>query len=235
MADGSGYVTMPNVNVVEEMAIAAGVPMPKVYLINDSAPNAFATGRDPKHASVAITTGLREKLTRDELQGVMAHEISHIRNYDIRLMLLMAVLIGTVVMLADMFWPGENPIGRSVHCQVLARASGIVIPEERPREIVGVVGDLKYPSTFGPSPAAMYVPQSQHEWLYPGGTFFTHISKKLVIRTAPHDQMRLARQVREAAARIDAECLAIGLEVGMGHGPMVGAGRLHDCEADQDR
>lgn len=91
-------------NVVEEMAISAGVPMPKVYLIEDSAPNAFATGRDPKHGIVAITTGLREKLTRDELQGVIAHEMAHIRNYDIRLMLLMAVLIGTVVMLADIFW-----------------------------------------------------------------------------------------------------------------------------------
>lgn len=88
-------------NVVEEMAIAAGIPMPKVYIINDSAPNAFATGRDPKHAAVAITTGLRQKLTRDELQGVIAHEIAHIRNYDIRLMLLLAVLVGTIVMLAD--------------------------------------------------------------------------------------------------------------------------------------
>jgi heat shock protein HtpX len=91
-------------NVVEEMAIAAGIPLPQVYLIDDSAPNAFATGRDPRHAAVAITTGLRTKLTRDELQGVIAHEISHIRNYDIRLMLLLAVLVGTVVMLADFFW-----------------------------------------------------------------------------------------------------------------------------------
>jgi heat shock protein HtpX len=91
-------------NVVEEMAIAAGLPMPKVYLIDDPALNAFATGRDPKHASVAITTGLRQKLTREELQGVIAHEMSHIRNYDIRLMLLLAVLIGTVTMLSDFFW-----------------------------------------------------------------------------------------------------------------------------------
>lgn len=91
-------------NVVEEMAIAAGVPMPKVYLIDDPSPNAFATGRDPAHASVAITTGLRTKLTRDELQGVIAHEMSHVRNYDIRLMLLLAVLIGTVTMLSDFFW-----------------------------------------------------------------------------------------------------------------------------------
>jgi heat shock protein HtpX len=91
-------------NVVEEMAIAAGLPMPRVYVIHDSAPNAFATGRDPQHASITVTTGLRQKLTRDELQGVIAHEMSHIRNYDIRLMLLMAVLVGTIVMLADLFW-----------------------------------------------------------------------------------------------------------------------------------
>jgi heat shock protein HtpX len=91
-------------NVVEEMAIAAGIPLPKVYLIDDPAPNAFATGRDPRHAAVAITTGLRHKLDRDELQGVIAHEVSHIRNYDIRLMLLLAVLVGTIVMLADFFW-----------------------------------------------------------------------------------------------------------------------------------
>jgi heat shock protein HtpX len=91
-------------NVVEEMAIAAGVPMPKVYLIDDDAPNAFATGRDPAHGVVAITRGLREVLDRDELQGVMAHEMGHIRNYDIRLMMLLAVLIGLVVMAADLFW-----------------------------------------------------------------------------------------------------------------------------------
>lgn len=91
-------------NVVEEMAIAAGVPMPKVYLMHDSAPNAFATGRDPAHGIVAITTGLRTKLSRDELQGVIAHEMAHVRNYDIRLMLLVTVLVGTIVMLADFFW-----------------------------------------------------------------------------------------------------------------------------------
>jgi heat shock protein HtpX len=91
-------------NVVEEMAIAAGVPMPKVYLIHDPALNAFATGRDPQHASVAITSGLRNQLNREELQGVIAHEIAHVRNYDIRLMLMLAVLIGTIVMLCDFFW-----------------------------------------------------------------------------------------------------------------------------------
>lgn len=91
-------------NVVEEMAIAAGLPMPKVYLIPSDAPNAFATGRDAQHASVAITSGLRNKLTREELQGVVAHEMAHIRNLDIRLMLLIAVLVGTIAMLSDFFW-----------------------------------------------------------------------------------------------------------------------------------
>jgi heat shock protein HtpX len=91
------------INVVREMALAANVPMPKVYLINDSAPNAFATGRDPKHASVAITTGLLEKLDREELQGVIGHELSHVRNYDIRFTLLVGVMVGSVALLADMF------------------------------------------------------------------------------------------------------------------------------------
>ena len=90
-------------NVVEELSIAAGLPMPKVYLIDDPAPNAFATGRDPAHSAVAITTGLREKLTREELQGVMAHEMSHIRNHDILFAMLMAVMVGVLVMLADVF------------------------------------------------------------------------------------------------------------------------------------
>lgn len=91
------------VNVVQEMAIAAGVPMPKVYVIDDSAPNAFATGRDPNHASVAITTGLLQKLDREELQGVLGHELSHVRNFDIRFGLLVAVLVGSIALLADMF------------------------------------------------------------------------------------------------------------------------------------
>ena len=91
------------VNVVQEMAIAAGVPMPKVYIIDDTAPNAFATGRDPNHASVAITTGLLQKLDREELQGVLGHELSHVRNFDIRFGLLVAVLVGSIALLADFF------------------------------------------------------------------------------------------------------------------------------------
>jgi len=91
------------VNVVTEMSLAGGTPMPAVYAIDDSAPNAFATGRDPKHASVAVTTGLLEKMDREQLQGVMAHEMSHIGNYDIRFTLLVGVLVGSIALLADWF------------------------------------------------------------------------------------------------------------------------------------
>src|SRR3954447_2845171 len=90
-------------NVVQEMAIAANVPMPRVYVINDTAPNAFATGRDPRHASIAITSGLLEKLDREELQGVIGHELSHVRNLDIRFTLLVATLVGSIALLADFF------------------------------------------------------------------------------------------------------------------------------------
>ena len=90
-------------NVVREMAIAANVPMPRVYLVDDTAPNAFATGRDPQHASVAITIGLLQKLDREELQGVLAHELSHVRNYDIRFSLMVGVLVGSIALLADFF------------------------------------------------------------------------------------------------------------------------------------
>ena len=90
-------------NVVEEICLAGGMPVPRIFLINDTAMNAFATGRNPQHASVAITVGLRAKLSRDELQGVMAHELSHIRNYDILYAMLMAVMVGVLVMLCDIF------------------------------------------------------------------------------------------------------------------------------------
>ena len=90
-------------NVVRELSIAADIPMPKVYIIDDTAPNAFATGRDPEHASIAITTGLLEKLNREELQGVIGHELSHVRNLDIRFALLVGVIVGSIALLADMF------------------------------------------------------------------------------------------------------------------------------------
>ncbi len=90
-------------NVVQEMSIAANIPPPRVYVIEDSAPNAFATGRDPKHSSIAITTGLLGKLDREELQGVIGHEMSHIRNLDIRFSLLVAVLVGSIALMSDFF------------------------------------------------------------------------------------------------------------------------------------
>ena len=90
-------------NVVTEMSLARGLPMPRVYVIDDTAPNAFATGRDPRHASVAVTTGLLQKTDREQLQGVLAHELSHIGNYDIRFALLVGVLVGSIALLADWF------------------------------------------------------------------------------------------------------------------------------------
>lgn len=87
--------------MVENLAITAGLPVPKVYIIEDSAPNAFATGRDPKHAAIALTTGIINKLENEELEGVIAHEMSHIGNYDTRLMTIVVVLVGLITLLAD--------------------------------------------------------------------------------------------------------------------------------------
>jgi len=89
--------------IVENLSIGSGLPMPKVYVIKDSAPNAFATGRDPKHAAVTATRGLLDKLDKAELEGVMAHEMSHIGNYDIRVMTITVVLVGLIALLADLF------------------------------------------------------------------------------------------------------------------------------------
>lgn len=85
----------------ENMAIAAGIPMPKLYVIQDSAPNAFATGRDPQHAIVCATTGLLSMMDRAELEGVIAHELSHIKNYDMLVMTVVSVLVGTISLVAD--------------------------------------------------------------------------------------------------------------------------------------
>ena len=89
------------VHTVEGLAIAAGLPTPKVFMIDDTAINAFATGRDPQHASITVTRGTAEKLDRAELEGVIGHEMSHIKNFDIRLMMLVAVLVGAVAILSD--------------------------------------------------------------------------------------------------------------------------------------
>ena len=98
-------------NVVEGLCIAAGLPKPRVYIVDDDAPNAFATGRDPKHAAIAVTTGLLEKMNRIELEGVLAHELSHIKNYDILVSTLAVTLVGFIAIASDiairmMWWGG---------------------------------------------------------------------------------------------------------------------------------
>ena len=92
------------INVVEEMAIAAGLPRPRVWVVPDPDPNAFATGRDPKHSHIAVTEGLLAKLSRDELQAVVAHEMGHIKNFDVRLMTTLAALVGAVLLIQDGVW-----------------------------------------------------------------------------------------------------------------------------------
>lgn len=99
--------------IVENLSIGDGLPLPNIYIIEDSAPNAFATGRDPKHSVVCVTTGILDKLNKVELEGVIAHELSHVKNYDIRLMSIVVVLVGVVTLLADFFmrsmwWGGRR-------------------------------------------------------------------------------------------------------------------------------
>jgi heat shock protein HtpX len=89
-------------NILEELCIASGLPKPKLYIIKDSAPNAFACGRDPQHSAVAVTRGLMDKLSRNELQGVLAHELSHVENYDIRFATMISILVGSIALLCDM-------------------------------------------------------------------------------------------------------------------------------------
>ena len=91
-------------NLVEGVALAAGIPVPRIYVVHDPAPNAFATGKDPDHAAVAVTTGLLDKMNRAELEGVIAHELAHIRNYDIRVMTVAVATAGSIAMISDLFW-----------------------------------------------------------------------------------------------------------------------------------
>ena len=111
-------------NLVEGLCIASGLPKPRLYIVDDPAPNAFSTGRNPKHAAVAVTTGLLDKMNRVELEGVLAHELSHIRNYDVLVMTLAVTMVGIIALLSDfflriMFWTGgrgerddkNNPLG----------------------------------------------------------------------------------------------------------------------------
>jgi heat shock protein HtpX len=98
-------------NLVEGLTIASGLPMPRIYIVDDPAPNAFATGRNPRHAAIAVTTGLLEKMNRVELEGVLAHELSHVKNYDILVSTIAVTLVGAVALLSDiafrtMYWNG---------------------------------------------------------------------------------------------------------------------------------
>jgi heat shock protein HtpX len=108
-ADPTRYARLHN--LVEGLCIAAGLPKPRVYVIDDDAPNAFATGRNPQHAAVAVTTGLLDKMTRVELEGVLAHELSHVKNYDILVSTLAVTMVGVIALLSDwglrtIFWGG---------------------------------------------------------------------------------------------------------------------------------
>ena len=108
-ADAHEYARLHN--LVEGLCIASGLPKPGIYVIDDPAPNAFATGRNPRHASIAVTTGLLEKMNRVELEGVVAHELSHVKNYDILISTLAVTMVGAVALLADlairmMWWNG---------------------------------------------------------------------------------------------------------------------------------
>lgn len=119
--------------IVENLAITEGLPMPRVYVIDDPAPNAFATGRDPKHASVAATTGLLEIMTDRELAGVMAHEIGHVKNYDIRVATIVFGLVVAVGFIADVllrmaFWGGGNRNGGNPIMLVLGLLAMIIAP-----------------------------------------------------------------------------------------------------------
>ena len=118
-------------NLVEGLCIASGVPKPRLYVIDDPAPNAFATGRNPKHAAIAVTTGLLEKMNRVELEGVLAHELSHVKNYDILVSTLAVTLVGILAILADLgirmlWWNG----GRSHYSDI--RPAGRRVPARSP-------------------------------------------------------------------------------------------------------
>ncbi len=100
-------------HIVENLAIGDGLPMPRVYIMDDDGPNAFATGRDPKHGVVVVTRALRQMMNKSELEGVLAHELSHVKNFDTRLMGIVAILVGSIAILADMFmrslwWGGSR-------------------------------------------------------------------------------------------------------------------------------
>jgi len=125
-------------NVVEGLAMAAGIPKPNVYVVNDPSPNAFATGRDPEHSSIAVTTGLLETLNREELEGVIAHEMSHIQNQDIKIMTLVTVLFGIISIVSDIairsvFFGGGSRDNKSPVLMIIALVFVVLSP------IIGII------------------------------------------------------------------------------------------------
>ena len=114
-------------NIVQALAIGDGLPMPKVYVINDPSPNAFATGRDPNHAAVTVTSGLLQMMNRQELEGVLGHEMSHIKNFDIRLLLVVTTMIGLAALIASVYWQGAWRIrSRDDRAVLFVLALGII-------------------------------------------------------------------------------------------------------------
>jgi heat shock protein HtpX len=114
-------------NIVQTLAIGDGLPVPKVYVMDDPSPNAFATGRDPNHAAVTVTTGLLQMMNREELEGVLAHEMSHIKNFDVRLLLVVTTMIGLAALIASMYWTGAFRFrSRDDRAVILILAIGVV-------------------------------------------------------------------------------------------------------------
>ena len=114
-------------NIVETLSIGSGLPVPKVYVIDDPSPNAFATGRDPQHAAVTVTTGLLQMMNREELEGVLAHEMSHIKNFDVRLLLVVTTMIGLAGLIASIVWNGAFRIrSRDSRAMLIILLIGIV-------------------------------------------------------------------------------------------------------------
>ncbi len=129
-------------HTIEGLSIAAGIPVPKAYVIDDSALNAFATGRDPKHASITVTSGLLKVMNRQELEGVVAHEMSHIKNFDIRFMMLTVVLVGVVTLLSQFLlrsflWGGHNRERKGGQVAVVLIVVGLVLAVLAP-----IIGEL---------------------------------------------------------------------------------------------
>jgi heat shock protein HtpX len=114
-------------NIVQTLAIGDGLPVPKVYVMDDPSPNAFATGRDPNHAAVTVTTGLLQMMNREELEGVLAHEMSHIKNFDVRLLLVVTTMIGLAALIASVWWNGAFRIrSRDDRAVLIVFAIGII-------------------------------------------------------------------------------------------------------------